>query len=86
MQCNGPYPRILVAEDPMRIVSNVTGPMLRVAKQPTTELSREANRRLNWFEHYRCFRNVSLTCRYYGISRQTFYRWRRRYNPLVLHS
>ena len=24
--------------------------------------------------------NVSLTCRYYGISRQVFYKWRRRYD------
>jgi transposase-like protein len=24
-------------------------------------------------------RNVSLTCRYYGIARQTFYKWLRRY-------
>ena len=37
----------------MRIVSNVTGPMLRVARQRTKELSREANCRLDWFEHYR---------------------------------
>ncbi|MEK7848601.1 MAG: helix-turn-helix domain-containing protein, partial [Chloroflexota bacterium] len=25
--------------------------------------------------------NAALTCRHYGISRQTFYRWKRRYNP-----
>jgi transposase-like protein len=24
--------------------------------------------------------NVALTCRYYGISRQVFYKWRQRYN------
>src|SRR5215212_6540679 len=24
--------------------------------------------------------NVALTCRYYGISRQVFYKWRRRYD------
>ena len=23
--------------------------------------------------------NVALTCRYYGITRQAFYQWRRRY-------
>ena len=27
-----------------------------------------------------------LTCRYFGISRQTFYRWKRRYNPRDLTS
>jgi transposase-like protein len=24
--------------------------------------------------------NVALTCRYYGISRQVFYKWRQRYD------
>jgi len=31
-------------------------------------------------------RNAALTCRYFGISRQTFYRWRKRYNPKRLQS
>jgi transposase InsO family protein len=26
-------------------------------------------------------RNAAFTCRHFGISRQTFYRWRRRYDP-----
>lgn len=26
-------------------------------------------------------RNAALTCRHFGISRQTFYRWKQRYNP-----
>jgi transposase-like protein len=26
--------------------------------------------------------NVAATCRYYGISRQTFYKWLRRYEEL----
>ena len=30
--------------------------------------------------------NASLTCRYFGISRQTFYRWRRRYHAHNLRS
>jgi transposase InsO family protein len=70
----------------MRIVSNVTGPMLRVARQRTKELSREANCRLDWFEHDRRHHNVSFTCRHFGISRQTFYRWKRRYHPLHLQT
>jgi len=28
--------------------------------------------------------NVALTCRYYGISRQVFYKWRRRFDELGL--
>ncbi len=26
-------------------------------------------------------RNAALTCRHFGISRQSFYRWKRRYDP-----
>ena len=53
MQCTETSSLHSVAEDPVRVVSNVTGPMLRVARQRTKEISREANCRLDWFEHYR---------------------------------
>ncbi len=46
------------------------------------DLSREANKRLQWFLYYEAHgRNARLTCRYFGISPQTFYRWWHRYNP-----
>lgn len=46
------------------------------------ELSREASKRLKWFDYYNSHgRNARLTCRYFGISPQTFYRWKRRYDP-----
>ncbi len=45
------------------------------------ELSREARVRLTWMDFYRSRRNVALTCRRFGISRQTFYRWWRRFDP-----
>lgn len=49
------------------------------------ELSRDAKKRLAWMDHYATHgQNASLTCRYFGISRQTFYRWRRRYDPYDL--
>jgi putative transposase len=32
-------------------------------------------------DFYRRSRNVARTCRHFGISRQTFYRWLRRYDP-----
>jgi transposase InsO family protein len=45
-------------------------------------LSREAQKRLPWFDYYQAHgRKVALACRYFGISRQTFYRWKRRYDP-----
>lgn len=45
------------------------------------ELSREARVRLDWIDFHRRSGNVTRTCRHFGISRQTFYRWRRRYDP-----
>lgn len=45
------------------------------------ELSREARARLAWMDFYRTHHNAALTCRRFGISRQTFYRWWRRFEP-----
>ncbi|MEE9199036.1 MAG: helix-turn-helix domain-containing protein [Dehalococcoidia bacterium] len=46
------------------------------------EPCREARRRLKWFDYYRAQgKDATLTCRYFGISRQTLYRWKKRYNP-----
>lgn len=44
-------------------------------------ISKDAAKRLRWMDHYRRHRNVSLTCRYFGISPQTFYRWKDRFDP-----
>lgn len=44
------------------------------------ELSRQAKHRLRmmaWYEQHG--RNAALTCRHFGISRDTFYRWKRRF-------
>jgi hypothetical protein len=45
-------------------------------------LTREARQRLDWFVAYNVrFRgNVGRTCRYFGISRKTFYRWKNRFD------
>ena len=51
------------------------------------ELSKRARQRLKWFDYYNSHNhNARLTCRYFGISPQTFYRWKRRYNPYHLES
>lgn len=50
------------------------------------ELSRAAQTRLAWMDFHRRRQNVALTCRHFGISRQTFYRWLKRYEPLDLTS
>jgi putative transposase len=60
----------------------------RSARLATTgvELSRTAQVRLAWMDFHRRTQNVALTCRHFGISRQTFYRWLRRYEPMDLTS
>ncbi len=51
------------------------------------EPSKRARQRLKWFDYYNSHgQNARLTCRYFGISPQTFYRWKRRYNPKHLES
>ncbi len=46
------------------------------------DLSKEAINRVKWFDWYdRHNRNARFTCRHFGISPQTFYRWKRRYDP-----
>lgn len=57
-------------------------PKLRVK---TARLSKVAQTRLCWFDwyltHNRCAR---LTIRHFGVSPDTFYRWKRRFNPYSL--
>ncbi len=64
---------------------SVTGTILPGASRLgrlQVELSKKARQRLKWFDYYHSRGyNARLTCRYYGISPQTFYRWKRRYNP-----
>lgn len=44
------------------------------------ELLEEIKQRLEWFDYYEKHdRNARLTCRHFGISPDTFYRWKRRY-------
>ena len=56
-------------------------PRARQLARTGKELSREARCRLAWMDFYHRSRNVARTCRHFGISRQSFYRWLRRYDP-----
>lgn len=39
-------------------------------------------KKLAWFDYYeKCGKNARLTYRHFGISPDTFYRWKKRYNP-----
>jgi putative transposase len=65
----------------MRIVSGLASGTLRLAKT-SGDISKAATQRLKWFDYYNSHgHNARLTCRYFGISPQTFYRWKRRYAP-----
>jgi putative transposase len=67
----------------------ITTPVLTGTKKlrNITDLSRDATRRLKWFDYYHSHgQNARLTCRYYGISPQTFYRWKGRYDSRHLGS
>ncbi len=53
----------------------------------THEVSKQARQRLKWIDYYLSHgNNARLTCRHFDISPQTFYRWKRRYNPRDLRS
>jgi len=49
-------------------------------------LSKEAKQRLKWMDYYFKCENVSLTCRYFGMARKTFYKWLNRYDPNNLYT
>jgi putative transposase len=71
----------------MRIVSAKSAGMIRLTAQDhgRAGLSRLAVSRLRWLEwHGAHGGNVSRTCRHFGISRPTFYRWQARYTPVNL--
>jgi len=56
-------------------------PLFEAKDSLKKSLSREAKTRLRWMDYYQETKNVSLTCRHFGISRQLFYYWKKRYNP-----
>jgi transposase InsO family protein len=47
-----------------------------------TEAERDIKRKLAVFNHALQTGNISKTCRYFGISRQVYYKWKRRYAKL----
>lgn len=44
-----------------------------------TQAQRDIHRKLGILTHAQQTGNASKTCRYFGISRETFYKWRRLY-------
>ncbi len=51
------------------------------------DLSKEAKHRLEWLDWYTSHgKNAELTCRHFGISKRTFYKWKNTYNKKNLKS
>lgn len=69
------------------IAMNIYGKILPGTKRigRLVVLSREAKQRLGWMDWYHSHNNnARLTCRRFGISPDTFYRWKRRFNSANL--
>lgn len=47
-------------------------------------ISKHAKVRLAWLDHYHKSKNISLTCRRFGISRSLLHKWKNRYGKLGL--
>jgi hypothetical protein len=41
--------------------------------------SDETNRKIHVFVHAKLSGNIALTCHYYGVTRQVFYKWQRNF-------
>lgn len=53
----------------------------------SANLSQKALKRLAWFDFWHTHqKNISLTCRHFGISRDTFYLWKGKFNPINLRT
>ncbi len=65
----------------MKIRNGLIPGVTRLARH-TAAISREAQRRVKWFDYYEISgRNARKTCLHFDISPDTFYRWKKRYNP-----
>lgn len=64
----------------MRIRSALAPGSIAVGRR-IADVSSKAYKRLKWFDYYeRVGQNARLTCRHFGISPDTFYKWKRRYH------
>ena len=70
----------------MKIRNGLVPGVTKLAKH-TADISREAQRRVKWFDYYEANgHNARKTCRHFDISPDTFYHWKKLYNPRNLHT
>lgn len=70
----------------MKNGSDTSRTQLHLSKDASLAESRRASLRLKWMDHFKKYRNARLTCRHFGISPDTFYRWQQRYHPKNLQT
>jgi len=70
-----------------RLVSRCAIPTAREAAAKRTSQHRKLGGPTDWLRRFKILqqaatapRNVARTCRYFGISRKTYYKWKRRYD------
>jgi len=70
----------------MKIINGAVPGAHRLQKR-TADISKGAQKRVKWFDYYENNgRNARLTCRHFGISPDTFYLWKERYDPRDLRT
>lgn len=72
-------------EDPfitqkLNMINNTSRTQIYQSKS-LDNLPKEVRLRLKWIKHYQKYRSARLTCRHFGISPDTFYLWKKRFNP-----
>lgn len=71
---------------PMRYKGFIVPRTGYISRLSRADVTRQAKIRLSWMDYYTKTKNARLTCRKFGISPDTFYRWKKRYKPLNLKS
>lgn len=64
---------------PMRYKGFIVPRRRYISRVSQADITVGAKKRLAWMDFYQKTGNARLTCRHFGISPDTFYRWRRRY-------
>lgn len=64
---------------PMRYKGFIVPRRRYLSRVAQSDITKEATKRLAWMGFYEKTGNARLTCRHFGISPDTFYRWSRRY-------
>ncbi len=71
---------------PMRYQGFLVPRRRYISRLLQADITAGATKRLAWMDFYERSGNARLTCRHFGISPDTFYRWKRRYQPKNLKS